>query len=309
MHENPHAQILLHDDNNSNGKGVKDVQKRTRDLRYITNNAGIALLWLSGALTLLILLVVVGYILINGLSVISWEFLTQNPRRMGKEGGIFPTIMGSVIITMLAIFISTPVSVGAAVYMAEYAGERKITKLIRFGADSLAGIPSIMFGMFGYLLFVYLFGWGYSILAGALTLSLMAFPIIFRVSEEAVRVVPESYKLGSLALGGSRWQTIRRVVLPTAIPGIITGVILGMGRAVGETAAVMLTAGTVARMPLSVFDPVRTMTLHVYVLSMENLSVENAYGTAAVLVIMILGITLLSNYLTRRYIAKLGGKI
>jgi phosphate transport system permease protein len=275
--------------------------------RYLTNSIGISLLWLSGGITLLVLLIIVTYILAQGLPVVSWDFLTQNPKSHDRLGGIYSTIIATVLITALAVLISTPVSVAAAVYMAEYAGNSWLANLVRFGADSLAGIPSIIFGLFGYIMFVHYFGWNYSLIAGGMTLALMALPIILRVSEEAIKVVPDSYKHGSLALGASKWQTIWRVVLPTALPGIVTGVILGMGRAVGETAAVLLTAGSWAKVPGSVFDPVRTMTVHIYTLATENLSIKNAFGTAAVLVIMVLAITLVSNYVTRRYMKKLGG--
>ncbi len=276
--------------------------------RYVVNSIGMVILWGCGIVTLLILLVIIGYILLKGLPVVTWEFLTQNPRNMQREGGIFPTIVATVEMTLIAIAIATPIAVAAAVYMAEYAGKNRLAAVVRFGADSLAGIPSIMFGLFGYLFFVYYLNMGFSLIAGGLTLALMALPIILRVSEEAIIVVPDSYKFGSLALGASKLQTIRKVVIPTAIPGIITGVILGMGRAVGETAAVILTAGSVARVPDSIFDPVRTMTVHIFTLATENLSMKNAFGTAAVLVIMILAITLFSNYMTNRYIAKLGGR-
>ncbi len=275
--------------------------------RYLVNSVGIALLWLSGGITMLALLVIIGYIMAQGLPVISWEFLTQNPTSHDRAGGIYATIVATVLITIIAVGVATPVSVAAAVYMAEYAGDTWLTNVVRFGADSLAGIPSIVFGLFGYLVFVYTFGWNYSLIAGGMTLALMALPIILRVSEEAIKVVPDSYKHGSLALGASKWQTIWKVVLPTALPGILTGVILGMGRAVGETAAVMLTAGSWAKVPNSLFDPVRTMTVHMYTLATENLSMRNAFGTAAVLVVMVLAITLMSNYITRRYLKKLSG--
>lgn len=282
---------------------------RIKDMRYIVNSLSISLLWACGLVTLLALIVIIGYILYNGLGVINWDFLTQSPKNLQRAGGIMPTIVGTILITSIAILVATPLGVGAAVYLVEYSGENFITRVVRFGADSLAGVPSIVFGLFGYLFFVYYMRLGYSIMAGGLTLALMALPIILRVSEEAIKAIPESYRQGSLALGASKWQTIQNVILPTAIPGVITGVILGMGRAIGETAAVMLTAGTVAKIPWSVFDPARTMTLHVYILSMENLSIRNAYGTSAVLVIMILAITISSNIITRRYIAKISGKI
>lgn len=278
-------------------------------LRQMANNAGIGLLWLCGLITLSILVIVIGYILIRGLGVIDWNFLTQSSYNMGRSGGIYPMIVASIAITLIAVLVSTPLSVGAAIYLSEYARQGTFTTLIRFGADCLAGIPSIMFGMFGYIFFVYYMHMGYSLMAGGLTLALMALPIILRVAEEAIKVVPQPYRLGSLALGATKWQTIRTVVLPPAIPGIATGVILGMGRAIGETAAVYLTAGTVAKVPSQLFSPIRTMTLHVYLLVTNGLSERNAFGTSALLIIMILAITITSNIITRRFIAKLGGKI
>lgn len=280
-----------------------------KKLRYLTNAIGISLLWLCGIITIAILLVITIYILYNGLGVIGWDFLTTFPSQGGKVGGIFPTIVVTIYITVIALLIATPLSVGGAVYMSEYAGENWLTNLIRFGADSLAGIPSIMFGLFGYLLFVTYFGWGFSLLSGSVTVALMSVPIILRVSEEAIKVIPESYKQGSLALGSTKWQTISKVVLPTAIPGIITGIMLGMGRIIGETAVFLLTTGSVVKLPWSPFDPVRPMTVHAYILATENVSLPKAFGTGATLLIMVLAITLTSNYITRRYMAKLGGKI
>ena len=232
-------------------------EKASRKKLY--NDFWIGMLWLCGGLTLAILILIIGYIMFNGLGVINWNFLTQSSYNMGKSGGIYPMIVATIVITILAIAISTPLSVCAGIYLSEYARQNGITTLIRFGADCLAGIPSIMLGMFGYILFVYYMHMGFSLLAGALTLAIMALPIILRVSEEAIKVVPQPYRLGSMAMGATKWQTIRKVVLPTAFPGIVTGVILGMGRAVGETAAVMLTAGTVAKVPTSLFSPIRTM--------------------------------------------------
>lgn len=279
------------------------------NFKLLSNSLWIGILWLCGLVTLVILIIIIGYIMINGLGVINWDFLTQSAFNMGRSGGIYPMIIATVAITAIGVIVSTPVSVGAAIYLSEYARQNIFTTLIRFGADCLAGIPSIMFGMFGYVFFVYYMHMGFSLMAGGLTLALMALPIILRVSEEAIKVVPQPYRLGSLAMGATKWQTIRKVVLPTAVPGITTGVILGMGRAIGETAAVMLTAGTVAKVPSSLFSPIRTMTLHVYLLVTNGLSKQNAFGTSALLIIMILAITITSNIITRRYIAKLGGKV
>ncbi len=276
--------------------------------RYLTNAIGISLLWLCGILTIIILLLITLYILINGIGELSPGFLTGEPVHAGREGGIFPTIVATVYITVIALLVATPLGVGGAVYMAEYAGENRITQLVRFGADSLAGIPSIMIGLFGYLLFVIYLGFGFSLLAGSLAVAFMALPIILRVSEEAIKVVPRSFREGSLALGSTKWQTIKKIVLPTAFPGVVTGVMLGMGRVIGETAVFLLTVGGVAQIPTSLSDPVRPMTLHAFIVATQNISLPKAFGTAAALLIMILAITLASNYLTKRYVKKMGGR-
>jgi phosphate transport system permease protein len=276
--------------------------------RYLANITGISLLWLSGIVTIVILLLITLYIIWNGIGQISWDFLTTSPVHAGREGGIFPTIVATLYITAIALLVSAPLSIGGAIYMAEYAGESRITQLVRFGADSLAGIPSIMIGLFGYLLFVSYLNLGFSLLSGSLAVAFMALPIILRVSEEAIKVVPVSYRHGSLALGSTKWQTIRKVVLPTALPGILTGIMLGMGRIIGETAVFLLTVGGVAQVPTSLADPVRPMTLHAFIVATQNISLPKAFGTSAVLLIIVLTITLASNYLTQRYVRKLGGR-
>ncbi len=278
------------------------------DARYLTNKIGISLLWLCGILTIVILLLITLYILLNGVGELTPGFLAGSPVHAGREGGIFPTIVATVYITVIALLVATPLGVGGAIYMAEYAGENRLTQLVRFGADSLAGIPSIMIGLFGYLLFVIYMGFGFSLLSGSLAVAFMALPIILRVSEEAIKVVPRSFREGSLALGSTRWQTIRRIVLPTAIPGIVTGIMLGMGRIIGETAVFLLTVGGVAQIPTSLSDPVRPMTLHAFIVATQNISLPKAFGTSAALLIMILAITLASNYMTQRYVRKIGGR-
>ena len=277
-------------------------------MRYLTNALGISLLWACGILTMAIMLTITLYILYNGLPVIDWGFLTTTPTPSGRIGGIFPTIVATAYLTALALIVATPLSVFGAVYMAEYAGENVVTKLVRFGADSLAGIPSIIIGLLGFLLFVNYLGFGFSLLSGGLAVAFLALPILLRVSEEAIKVVPEPYKHGSLALGTTRWQTIQKIVLPVATPGIVTGVMLATGRIVGETAVFWLTTGGVINVPVSPFDPVRPMTVHAYILAMENISVPKAFGTAATLLLIVLAITLSSNYITRRYVRKMGGK-
>lgn len=263
---------------------------------------------LSGVVTLAILVIILGYILVRGLPVMNLEFLTASPIDSGKSGGIFPMIVSSLYVTFIACLIGTPIGVGAAVYMVEYAGEGKITKLIRFGAETLASIPSIVFGLFGMACFVIFFRLGWSVLSGGLVLALMAIPTIFQVSEVALQAIPGSYREGSYGLGASKWQTIYNVILPAAIPGIVTGIILAMTRAISEAAAVMYAVGSSLDVPLSMFDPCRPLPLHLYVLATEGVSMDNAYGTAAVLVIIVLVITFVTNYAVERYQKKMMGR-
>lgn len=263
----------------------------------------LALLRLSATLAVAILIFVVGYIMVQGLPVISLRFLLGSPTKMGREGGIFPSIVGTVVLTLFSVLIATPLGVGTAIFLTEYTREGTFSKIVRFGTESLAGIPSIIFGLFGFLFFVIRLNMGWSILSGALTLAGMILPTIVRTSEEAIRTVPDSYREISFALGGSRWQTVTSVVLPSALPGIVTGIILGVGRAVGETAAVIFTAGSSLRLPQSVFDPVRTLPVHFYILAREGISIRNAYGTAAVLMIAILAVNVSAYVIMNRIAA------
>jgi len=261
------------------------------------------MLWFAGLLTLFILAAIISHILGEGLGVINLRFLLEEPKRMGREGGIFSTIVGTFALTSLAILLATPVSVGAAVYLTEYVKKGRLVRIIRFGTECLAGIPSIIFGLFGYVFFVDYLGFGWSLLSGGLTLMVMILPTIIRTAEEAIKAVPNSYREGSLALGATKWQTVRRVVLPAAIPGIVTGVILGIGRAIGETAAVILTAGSSLRIPTSLFDPLRTMSVHLYIVSSEGLSKQASYGTATVLIVAIFLINFITGRLMGRFAA------
>lgn len=266
------------------------------------------LFWASGILTVLILLVIIGYILYNGLPVINASFIFSDPIDSGRSGGIFPMIISSLYVTLLAVIIATPLGVGAAIYLSEYAGENYIVKLIRFGAETLASIPSIVFGLFGLAFFVIYLGLGWSVLSGGLILSLMALPTILQVSEVSLEAVPKSYREGSFAIGATKWQTIYRVVLPAAIPGITTGVILGLARAISEAAAILFAVGASLEVPISILDPARPLPLHLYILATEGISLENAYGTAAVLVILVLIITVVTNTLVDRYSKKMMGR-
>lgn len=266
-----------------------------------------AVLWLVAGVTVAILVVIIIHVISRGIGHINWAFLSQNPRSMGRLGGIFSVIVGTLYVTGLALLIATPVGIGAAIFLTEYVRQGRMVNCIRFFTEVLAGIPSIIFGLFGFVFFVIYLGMGWSVLSGGLTLSLMILPTIVRTSEEAIKAVPVSYREGSYALGASRWQTVRRVVIPPALPGIMVGVILGIGRAIGETAAVLLTAGSSLHMPYSLTDPARTLSVHLYILATEGISMERAYATATVLVIAILVINFAANLLMRRLAVRISG--
>lgn len=263
---------------------------------------------LSGVITLLILVTILGYILVKGLPVINFEFLFLSPIDAGREGGIFPMIISSIYVVFIAAIIATPLGVGAAIYMSEYASNQKVIKFIRFGLETLASIPSIVFGLFGLAFFVVFLKLGWCILSGGLVLALMAIPTIFQVAEVTLSSIPNSYKEGGYGLGATKWQVIYSVILPAALPGIITGVILAMTRAISEAAAVMYAVGSAITVPVSIFDPGRPLPLHLYVLATEGVSLQNAYGTAAVLVIIVLVLTIATNLVVDRYQKKIMGK-
>jgi len=271
--------------------------------RY-TQVAAIGLLGAATLLTLAVLVFIIVFVLDKGLPVVTWGFLSSPPEDMGKAGGIFPMIAGTLLLPLLALAIALPLGVGTAVYLCEYTRETRMTRIIRFGTDCLAGIPSIIFGLFGLVFFVTILQMGWSLLSGGLTLAIMVLPTIIRTSEEAIRAVPYAYREVSCSMGATRWETVRKVVLPNALPGIVTGVMLGVGRCISETAAVIFTAGTVAQMPASAFDSVRTMAVHFYLLAREGISNENAYGTAAVLIIAVLLVNSLAYWMMHTFIRR-----
>lgn len=259
------------------------------------------LISLTAALTMGVLLFILVFVLIRGIPHISPEFLTQAPKSMGKEGGIFPIIIGTIYVTLVAVILAVPIGTAAAVCFSEYAKKGKVMGVIRFFTEVLAGIPSIIFGLFGFSFFVVFCGMGWSVLSGGLTLSMMILPTMIRSTEESLKTVPNAYREGSLSLGATKWQTVVKVVLPCCKSGVLTGLILGIGRAVGETAAVMLTVGGSMRLPVSVFDSTRTMALHLYMLASEGLSQEKNYATAALLIIIVLIINSLANFIGERW--------
>ncbi len=261
-------------------------------------------IYLAAILTICALVSIIGYVLLNGLKYIDLDFFTQEPSSMGRKGGIYSIIIGTIYLTAVSIIIATPIGVAAAIYLTEYAKETKFVKLIRFGTETLSGIPSIIFGLFGFVFFVIFLGFRWSILSGGLTLAMMILPTLVRTTEEAIKTVPQAYREGSFALGATKLQTIVKVVLPSSISGILTGLILGIGRAIGETAAVMLTAGSSLGVPKSLMDPTRTMAVHTYILASEGLSKEKTFATASVLILLVLFINLMANITANRYMKK-----
>jgi len=241
---------------------------------------------------------------VHGITNVSWEFITQSPRDLGREGGIFPAIVGTLYLVGGAILFAVPPGVGAAIYLSEYAKEGKVTRLIRAGIDNLNGTPSIVFGLFGFAFLVLYLNFGISLLAGQLTLSFMILPTVIRTTEEAVKSVPQSLREASLAVGATKWQTIKKVVLPPAAPGVITGVILSIGRAAGETAPIMFTAAVFTQrfLPHSPMEPVMALPYHLFVLTTSVPgSQNNAYGTAFVLLVVVLLIYAMATVIRLRY--------
>lgn len=269
-----------------------------------TQALAVTILGAATAFTVVVLVFIIVFVLSKGLPGINSEFLFSAPKDMGRAGGIFPTLVGTVLLPLLAIAIALPLGVGTAVYLTEYTRETRLTRVLRFGTDCLAGIPSIIFGLFGFIFFVVMLKMGWCLLSGGLTLAIMVLPTIIRTSEEAIRAVPNSYREVSFSLGATRWETVLKVVLPNALPGIVTGVMLGIGRSIGETAAVIFTAGSALRMPVSAFDSVRTMSVHFYILAREGISNEKAYATAAVLIISVLLVNLTAYGMMHRFMAK-----
>lgn len=256
-----------------------------------------------------ILVIILSFIIIRGISVISWEFLTAMPRAGMTAGGIFPAIVGTFCLVAGSMIFAFPVGVLSGIYMTEYLKDGWVKGCLKLMSNNLAGVPSIVFGLFGMALFVNRFGFGDSILAGSLTLGLLALPVVIRTTEESLKAIDDSFRIGSLALGASKWQTTSRVVLPIAFPNIITGLILSIGRVSGETAPILFTVAAyfLPRLPTSIFDQVMALPYHLYVISTSGTNIEAsramAYGTAFILILIVLVVNLLANWL-RKYFAK-----
>lgn len=258
-----------------------------------------ALVKMAAALTMAVIVFLIGYILLKGIPHVSPSLFALT--YTSENVSLMPALINTVIMTVLVLIVAVPLGVFSAIYLVEYARRGgRLVKVIRMMAETLSGIPSIVYGLFGFLLFVVTLKWGYSILAGALTLSIMILPLILRTTEEALISVPDMLREGSFGLGAGRLRTVFRIVLPSAIPGILAGVILGVGRIVGETAALIYTAGTVANVPDGLFSSGRTLSVHMWALSNEGLYTDQAYATAVVLLVIVVGINILSAAIARR---------
>ncbi len=259
---------------------------------------GYALTALVAAIVFIPIALVILFIFIRGLPAISWQFLTEPPRNGMTEGGILPAILGTLLLTIGTAIAALPFGIGAAIYLAEYAPDNWLTRTIRLAIVNLAGIPSIVYGLFGLGAFVLFFDMGTSILAGSLTLALMTLPIIISTAEEAILSVPQEFRVVSLSLGATRWQTVRHQVLPNALPGIITGIILGLSRAAGETAPILFTVAAfyLPQLPNSIFDQTMALPYHLYVISTQvpGMPEQIQYGTALVLLLIVLFFTLVA---------------
>ena len=257
------------------------------------------LVMLSAIITFAVLLFLIAYILINGIPHIKPELFAL--KYTSENGSLFPALINTIIMTALSLIIAVPFGIFSAIFLVEYAKRgNKFINVIRITTETLSGIPSIVYGLFGMLFFVTTIKWGYSLLAGAFTLSIMILPLIMRTTEEALKAVPDSYREGSFGLGAGKLRTVFRIVLPSAVPGILAGVILAVGRIVGETAALIYTAGTVADIPDGVMGSGRTLAVHMYSMSREGLHMDQAYATAVVLLVLVIGINWLSGFIAKK---------
>lgn len=251
------------------------------------------------------ILLVLGYIFLQGLGAINWEFLSAMPRSGMKEGGVLPAVVGTVVLTFGTAIAALPLGIGAAIYLAEYARDNWLTRTIRLAIVNLAGIPSVVYGLFGLGLFVLAMAMGTSIVAGSLTLGLMTLPIVISTAEEAILTVPQSFRVVSMSLGGTRWQTIRYQVLPQALPGILTGVILGLERAAGETAPILFTVAAfyLPQLPTSIFDQTMALPYHLYVVSTQvpGMPIDVQFGTALVLLVLVLSMNVVATLIRSRF--------
>lgn len=279
--------------------------------KILAENIAFGLFRILSGVIVTILFIILAFIIIKGVSVLNWDFITTPPTDGMKGGGIWPAIVGTFYLMVGSAIVAFPLGIMSGIYMHEYAKSGRLVRFIRMMTNNLAGIPSIVFGLFGMSLFVNFFGFGDSILAGSLTLGLLALPLVIRTTEEALKAIPDSFREGSLALGATKLQTIRKVILPMAMPNVITGLILALGRVSGETAPILFTCAAyfLPQLPHSVFDQCMALPYHLYVLATSGTDMEKqipiAYGTALVLIIIILFVNLLANALRNYFQNKL----
>ncbi len=288
--------LAVRDTSEKNSFGGRGLQARRRVLQSFV----FGLFRLSAAINGIALAIIIYFLVVRGWRAITWTFLTQPPMESMTKGGILPCIVGTICLSVGAILVAFPIGVASAIYLHEYARPGRVLRMIRLGINNLAGVPSVVFGLFGLAFFVVWLNFGVSILAGSLTLGAMTLPVIIGASEEALRSVPDTYREASLGLGATKWQTIHRVVLPAALPGILTGAILGISRAAGETAPIMFTAAVffTPSLPTSIFDEIMALPYHIYVLATAGTEIEVTrplqYGTALVLITLVLGLNLIA---------------
>jgi phosphate transport system permease protein len=282
--------------------------KKSLVTRELVQRLGFSLLTLVAVITVIPILAVVAYIIKEGAPAISWEFLTAMPREGMRAGGILPAIVGTFYLTVGTAIFSVPLGIAAAIYLSEYARDTTWTRIIRIAIINLAGIPSVVYGLFGLGLFVIFLKFGTSILAASLTLSIMTLPVIISASEEALRAVPQAFRTVSISLGGTQWQTIRKIILPQALPGILTGVILGLERAAGETAPILFTGAAffLPRLPGSPMDATMALPYHLFVISTQvpEMPFQIQYGTALVLIVFVLSMNIIATLIRSRARAK-----
>jgi len=273
--------------------------------RYTAQKVAFGLITVAAVSVLIPLVFVIGYILVQGIGAMSWEFITAMPRGGMREGGIFPALIGTIWLTIGAGVTSIPLGVGAGVYLAEYAPDNSFTRTIRLAIINLAGVPSVVYGLFGLGLFVIFLRFGMSILAGSLTLGIMTLPVIISTTEQALTTVPQSFRVVNASLGGTTWQGVRKVILPQALPGIMTGVVLGLERAAGETAPILFTVAAffLPRLPHSVFQQTMALPYHLFVISTQvpGMPIKIQYGTALVLLVFVLTMNLVATLIRRYY--------
>jgi phosphate transport system permease protein len=280
------------------------MKRRLSIDRFFIQRLGTSLITLMALLTVVPIIGVFAYIIGKGAPAISWQFLAAVPTQGMRAGGILPAIVGTIYLTIGTAAFSVPLGIAAAIYLSEYAKENWLTRLIRIAIINLAGIPSVVYGLFGLGVFVLFLKFGTSILAASLTLSIMTLPVIISAAEEALRAVPQAFRTVSISLGGTRWQTIRKIVLPQAVPGIMTGVILGLERAAGETAPILFTGAAffLPRLPSSPLDATMALPYHLFVISTQvpDMPIQIQYGTALVLIAFVLGMNLIATFIRSR---------